>query len=960
MPDWVRYVRENLRLPLFEPGREAEIVEELASQLEQVYTEALHRGMTYAHAEAAALQHVADWVQLANELTRTGRGKETPVGVWHQRAEDRDVTRRGRFSFFTELRQDLRYAFRMLAKSRALTAVAVLTMALGIGANTTIFSLLEAVILRPFPIYKPQEVMLLQWIAKHHPAYDNAVAYGDCEMKEGKGPATGCTLSKPFLDQVRAKTDLFSGFASFSYSRRMNLSGNGPASRASAQYVSGDFFGTLGVRAAVGRVLVPADDQAGAPAVAVLNHGYWQGAFGGDPSVVGRTIHLNKLPVTIVGVAEPRFISLTPGNASDMWISFAQRDRLEHVRNPGMLERAGSWWLVMVARLRPGVSRAKAESEVSRLFSNHLVDSAKPMAKAEDAPAIRLLPVEAGLTGYRTQLSKPLNVLMLAVALLLLIACANVAGLLLARAKGRQKEIAVRRALGASRARIARQLLTESLTISLAGGGLGILLAFWSARALLVFLTSTNPRAQGFTVQMNLPVLAFTAGAAMLTGILFGLAPALRATRLDLLPALKEEPKLPGPGGLGRGWWKTGAALVAGQVALTIVVLMGAGLLVRTLRNLRCVDPGFQPANLLTFGIDSTLTGFRGDRLGQFYRDLREQFSAIPGVLSAGYSDVPLLSHYWADTHFRMDGKPEKHSADVLAVGPGFFAALGMRLRAGREFLPAEYTAMAWEPDAPCRTAERTNTPIAAVVNESFARAYFPGTNPVGRHFGGGADAVFPPIQGCSNPGWEIVGITCDAKYGDLRAEIHPTIYEPDGQGGTFELRTAGDPRAVISAVRGVLERSGYDLPLFDVKTQMQLIDGLLFQERLLAQLSACFGLLALLLASIGLHGLISYQVTQGTREIGIRMALGAQRRDILQRVVLRGVAIVAAGAVLGATASLAVTRFLASMLFEVTPSDPATLSGVIFLLLLVAFVACAVPARRATRVDPLVALRYE
>ena len=446
----------------------------------------------------------------------------------------------------------------------------------------------------------------------------------------------------------------------------------------------------------------------------------------------------------------------------------------------------------------------------------------------------------------------------------------------------------------------------------------------------------------------------------MLTGILFGLAPALRSMQLDVLPALKEEPRLPVPGAAGRGWWRTGSALVIAQVALSVVVLAGAGLMARTLRNLRDVNPGFRSENLLTFGIDPTLTGFNGNRLGQFYRELREQFGAIPGVLSAGYSDVPLLSEGWFVTGFRLEGKPEKHTADVLAVGPGFFAAMGMPILAGREFTAEEYTAMTWEPGAPCRTAERNNTPVAVVVNEAFTRTYFPGANPVGRRFGGGADSLYPATEGCSNPGWEIVGVTRDAKYGDLRTEIHPTLYEPDGQGGIFELRTAGDPRAVVATVRAVLQHSGYDLPLYDVKTQTQIIDELLFQERLLAQLSAFFAFLALLLASIGVHGLLSYEVTQGTREIGIRMALGAQRGDVLLRVVLRGITLVGIGAAAGTAAALASTRFLESLLFGVKPADPLTLGVVVLLLLGVAAAACTVPARRATRVDPLIALRYE
>jgi predicted permease len=533
---------------------------------------------------------------------------------------------------------------------------------------------------------------------------------------------------------------------------------------------------------------------------------------------------------------------------------------------------------------------------------------------------------------------------------------------MLARATARQKEIAVRLAIGASRGRIARQILTESLTISAAGGLLGVAMAFWSARALLAFLTSTSSRPTGFSADIDFRVLTFTAGASILTGILFGLVPALRSMRVEPTPALKEGGRSSNSGHAGWASVNSGNALVVAQVALTVVVLVGAGLLVHTLKNLQGIDPGFDSNNVLNFHVDPILSGYKGDRLGQLFRELRDRFSEIPGVLSVSYSDSPLLSGSLMVSGFHLHGKPDEQQsdADCLNVGPGFFETMRMPITLGRNFMPAEYTMAASEAGSRCSNASISQVPVAAVVNESFVRTYFPRRNPIGQRFGGGDDPEDDNPNQCKDPGWQIVGLVHDAKYNDLRREVHPTFYVPSAEDGTFELRTAGDPTMAVSAVRDVLRRSGFDLPLFDIKTESQQIDELLFQERLIARLSSVFGLLALLLACIGLYGLLSNEVARRTHEIGIRMALGAQSGDVLRSVVGHGIVLALMGAAIGTVASLGVTRFLRSMLYDVKPNDPMTLVGVTALLLVVALAACYIPARRATRVDPLVALRYE
>ena len=881
----------------------------------------------------------------------------------HSAGEGPTATR-GWLAWLDDIPQDILYGLRVLRKSPGFTAVAVATLALGIGANTAIFSLIDAVMLRSLPVSDPGSLVLLKWSFRKSPETHSTHSYGDCVTHFGGTEPSGCSFSKPFLEDVRSKTALFSGLAEFASAGRLNLSGNGPASLVQSLYVSGDYFQTLGVSAALGRTIQPYDDTPGAAPVVVLNYGYWKSAFGGDPGVVGRVIHLKGLPFTIAGVAESRFVSLTPGNTYDLWLPRVHRPALQERWNPAM-EDAGSWWLVAVGRLKPGVSRAQAEGTLGPLFFNELVHGEKPLAKAEDAPALRVVPAQSGLTGARSRLSTTLYVLMAAVGVILMIACANVAGLLLARTTARRKEFAVRLALGAGRGRIVRQLLTESLTLSLAGGALGILLAFWSARLLLAFLGSGRSRPLGIPAEIDLCVLGFTIGASVLAGVLFGLAPALRSMRIDLTPALKEgTEKGTGLGAGGRGLLGAGNALVVAQIALTVVVLVGAGLLAHTLANLKNVDPGFATENLLNFGLDPTLTGYKGARLAALYNDLQDRFASTPGVLSVSYSQMTLLSGSLWTTGFHLPGTAPlaESDADYFPVGPRFFETMKIGIVAGRDFTPAEYLAAAEAAGLP---SHHSPSVVPVIVNEAFVRAYFPHGNPLGEIFGADTDEAAKKYSAedpsyTRNPGWVITGVVRDAKFNDLRREVKPTMYAPSGEGGFFELRTAGDPMSVVPAVRKIVQQAASDMPIFDLTTQSRQIDDLLYQERLIARMSSLFALLALLLACIGLFGLLSYEVSRRTREIGIRMALGAQPGDVLRRVIGHGVLLAATGAAIGTAASLAVTRYLGALLFGVSPSDPRTLAGVTCLLLAVAFGACYLPARRATRVDPLVALRYE
>jgi predicted permease len=947
-----------------------------------------------------------------------------------------------RWLWWDHLRQDIRYGLRMLRKSPGFSAVAILTLALGIGANTAIFSLIDAVMLRSLPVENPSQLVLLKWDARKPPNVHGYMSAGDCpsNLRPGADNPGGCSFSEPMFREI-AQANIFSGTAAFANTGRLDLTGNGSPSVINGQLVSGDFFRTMGLKAATGRLIDATDDKPAAAPVAVLNYGYWQSTFGGSRDVVGRTIELNNVAFTIIGVAEQRFTGITPGSDYDVWLPLSDAQRItDTMRWRDRQNDVSYWWLVIIGRLKPGTQLAQAQAPLSGLFRNEMLhgtaplfhsgeaagtlapqtgapaggNSARPMpavpqrapgmgsvpiqrgavgapmppsagntavimaapsgavpagaargsetangpktlSTAADNPEITLAPAQSGLTGSRTRYSNPLYVLMLAVGIILLIACANVAGLMLARAAARQKEMAVRLALGAGRARIVRQLFTESIMLSVLGGALGILFAYWGAHTIISFVSSNQPRPLGFATGVDLRVLAFTVAVSLLTGILFGIAPAFRGARVDLTSALKEGEGSSTSAARGSAkWFSIGNALVVAQVALAIVVLVGAGLLVRTLANLRNVDVGFDSHNILIFGIDPTLIGYKGPQADSLYRDLQGRLSETPGVKSASYSMMPLLSNGLMITDFHWPGTPQdqESEADMLGIGPNFFETMHIPFLIGRAFTASDFK-LSVSNDG----ASPTSAPTPVIVNHAFVEKYLGKENPLGKQFGQ-ADAS---ADGPASSGYEIVGVVRDAKYNDLRREIHAMMYMPQRFGGaTFELRTAADPQAILPAIREVVSQVNTNLPLYDVKTESEQIDRLLFQERLIARLSSFFGLLALVLACVGLYGLLSYEVSRRTREIGIRMTLGAHQGNVLKLVLRQGIVLALVGAALGIGVALGVTRYLTSMLYDVRANDPLTLIAVAVLLVLVALAACYVPARRAMRVDPMVALRHE
>jgi predicted permease len=832
--------------------------------------------------------------------------------------------------------QDAHFGWRMLAKNPGFTAVAVLTLALGIGANTAIFSLVNAVMLQSLPVRDPEQLVVPRWSARVWPKDIGTSSFGDCSNRGKPGPNSGlCSFSYPMFKELSAEKDVFSSVAAFAGPAQLDLSGNGPASMVRGELVSGNYYQTLGVSAALGRTLDSSDEQPGAGPVAVLNYGYWQSAFGGDSGVVGKTIRLNGVAFTVVGVAAPNFYRLTPGQSLDMWVPLTQLVPLGLKWGSGSSD-ARNWWLTLVGRLKPGMPLAQAEAAVSLLFRNQTQHGEKPVLKESDDPKVTLMPAQKRLAGIRADYGEPLYLLMAAVGMVLLIACANVAGLMLARASARQKEMAVRLALGAGRGRVIQQLLTESVLLSVAGAALGVILAYWGASGLAAFFAANSYHPLKIDLHPDATVLAFTIAVALLTGIGFGLAPAFRGTRIEIAPALKENSgSLSATSHVGSRRLGLGSLLVIAQVSLSMVVLIGAGLFVRTLEKLRSTNPGFDTRNILLFSVDPTLAGYKEENIQNVYDELERRLLALPGVVNASYSSDTLLDGGLWTSGVHFEGQNESTSAEtqMLATGPDFFETMRIPLVEGRTF----------------RMADLHSTQPVAIVNQAFVRKFLEARNPIGFHFKHGTQDR------------EIVGVVADTKYDSLRKEDAPTTYIPLKNGEvTFALRSAVASSALVPAVRRIVSEVDSNLPVFGVRTQSQTIDRLLFNERLVARLSSLFGVLALLLTCIGLYGLLAYEVARRTREIGIRAALGAQQRDVLSMVVGQGLSLVFSGVFVGIVTALGVTRYLQSLLFGVRPTDPSTYLAVCLMLTVVALLACYVPARRATRVDPMVALRYE
>ena len=826
---------------------------------------------------------------------------------------------------------DIKFALRQLRKSPGFTAAVVLTLALGIGANTAIFSLVNAVLLRSLPVRNPDELVVMRWSARDWPNHVGTRSYGDCASDSDTGRHSNCALSYSMFREIEGRKDLFSSAIAFAGPAQVDLSGNGPASIAQGDMVSGNYFETLEVRAALGRTLQPEDEKPGASAVAVLDYGYWQRAFGGATTVVGRTIRLNNVIFTIVGVADRGFTRLTPGKSVDLWVSLEQATPLG-LSSASSSPDESEWWLTVVGRLQPGVPLAKAQAAMNVWFVNETTRGAKPAWKNTTDPRLSVLPAQSGLTGFRDQFGEPLILLMATVGIVLIIACANVAGLLLARGAARGKEMAVRLAVGAAKRRVIRQLLTESLLLSFMGAALGTLVAYAGATGLATFFLKNAYEPMQINLHPNAPVLLFAISVAVLTGIGFGLAPAFRGAQADVATELKGNSATTRHGSRQR--FGLGSALVVVQVALSVVVLSGAGLLLRTLDKLHSIDPGFDTRNLLLFSIEPELAGYTGPRTTELNANLQRRLVALPGVVSVSYSSFALLHNWISKEGVRVEGRADKKDVEtqMMSVGPDYFATMKIPLIAGRPPSPEDLS----------------GKPLVAIVNQAFVKKYIQGRNPIGLH-----------VRGANDQQYVIVGVVRDTKFQNLRSADAPTTYVPlTERGATFVLRTAAQPAVFMPAVRQIVHQTDNNLPVIQMRTQSEIVDRTLFNERLVARLFGLFGALGLALACIGVYGLLSYEVARRTREIGIRSALGAQRIDLLLLVVRQGLLLLVCGVAAGIAAAMGVTRLLASLLYGVRPTDAVTFSAVAAILIFVGLIACFLPARRAASIDPMVALR--
>jgi len=944
--DWKKYVREHLAPLSLGPERELEMIDEMAQHLEAVYEDALADGATEQEAHRRAAAHIRDWRLLESELIRSKR----PVAhAWINRrlaAEARIDSRPGKGGAgMGSLGQDLRYGVRMLLKSKAFTAVAVLSLALGIGANTAIFSLIDAVLLKTLPVKKPNELVLFDWLSG--PKLMARSINGTLSRDKATGLQTSTSFSYDAFNQFRDHAETLTDVFAFAEIEQLNVNVDGQAEIASGQFVSGGYYAGLGVLAVVGRTLTNDDDQAAGAPVAVISHRYWQRRFGMDPGVVGKTITVNSVPLTIVGVTPKGFEGTLQIGASP---DFSTPMSMEPLMNPGgsSLRDPGSWWVQIMGRLRRGTTLAQTRASLEGTFQqfaieeNKLAQTAEPSPDHEqpDVPALRVSSGSQGLNEMRRDYAQPLTILIAVVGLVLLIACVNVANLLLARGASRQKEMAVRLALGAGRRRLIRQMLTESVLLAMLGGVLGVFFANWG-KDLLLTLRPWGGGVLNLDLELDLRVLGFTAAISVLTGILFGAAPALRATRVDMTPALKDSAR----GVIGGSRFGLSKALVIVQVALSLVLLAGAGLFVRTLSNLNNVDVGFNATNVLLFRVSPALSGYKTKQIAQLYEQMLERIEAVPGVLRATISRHPLLSGSAAINNVYIDGRPAPSAKDytyIQRVRSNFFETMEIPLLMGRGL----------------REQDDERAPRVAVINQAMARKAFPNEDPIGKRFG---------LGGAQHSGEiEIVGVARDAKYTSVRSETPPTVYFPYKQQQSslgqmnFEVRTAGDPTALIAAIRGAVSEVDKNVPLFDVKTQRRQAEQSLAQERLFATLSSFFGALALLLVSLGLYGVMSYAVARRTNEIGIRMALGATGPRVTRMVMRETMLLVVIGVLIGLGAALASTRMIKEMLFGLAPTDPVTISFAALLMIAVAALAGYLPARRASKVDPMVALRYE
>ena len=897
MPDWKDEIKRRLRGLQVSPVNEAEIVEELAQHLDDVYQRALRNGTSEENARRAALSELNAEQSLLNELQRTQ--KRPP-------ADEPLLGESRRLNLLADFLQDLRYAARMLWKNPGFTAVAVIALALGIGANTAIFSVVNTVLLRPLP-YKDPEQLVMVW-----------------EDASRQGYPRDTPAAANYVDW-RDQNSVFSGMAAIA-DNNFNLTGVGDPERLKGRFVSANLFPLLGVDPQLGRVFTAAEDQPGSQKVVLLSHRLWQRRFGGDPAIVSKTLTLNDETYTVVGVMPARF--QFPENDDELWapIAFSAEDAANRNRH----------YLQVIARLKPGVTLAQAQSEMTTIGAR--LQQQYPQSNTDLGVAVTSLHQH-----LVCDIKPALFILLGAVGLVLLIACANVANLLLARAAIRQKEIALRVALGARRWRLLRQFLTESVLLATLGGILGLAIAFAGLMLLRSFIPENISQAR--EIALDLKVLGFTLGVSLLTGFIFGLAPAIQALRMNQSETLKE-------GGrdsvTGRSGKRLRGLLVTAEVAISLVLLIAAGLLINSFLRLRNIDPGFKVDHLLTMKIELPQPKYEEfERRTAFYNDLIQRVQSLPGVQSAAVTTNLPLYRQGNSIGVRLEGKPEPPPGQELivvtrVVSPGYFDTMSIPLLAGRQFNDQD-------------TDKTTNV---VIISETMARRYWPGEEAIGKRLATGRVR--------SDADWvQVIGVVKDVQQFELIAQPRPQMYISYRQPSFFAaedlvVKTDVEPASMAAAVRKAVWEIDKDQPISNIKTMEEILGDSIARQRFSMLLLGVFAGVALLLAAVGIYGVMSYSVAQRTHEIGIRMALGAQTGAVLKLAVGYGLKLVIAGVLIGLVAAFALTRLMSTLLFGVTPTDPVTFALISLLLVGVAAFASYIPARRATKVNPLIALRYE
>jgi predicted permease len=829
--------------------------------------------------------------------------------------------------------QDLKYALRTLRKSPGFTAVAVLTLGLGIGANTAIFSLTDQVLLRLLPVENPKELVILR-----SPGPSPGRNWND-------GPG-GTSFSYPAYKDLRDRNQVFSGLLA-RFSTQVSVASQGSSELARGELVTGNYFTVLGVSAAMGRVLDAEDETApGANQVVVLSYGYWKRRFGLDPSILNKQLVVNGHSLTVVGVSRGGFSGVQVGLVPDLFLPITLKAQMTPNWD-GMADR-DDHWLAMIGRLKSGMSISRAEAGIAPTY-HAMLETESPAKKGNSKTRQefldRKLILEPGSKGrpiLQSDAKGPLLALMGMVGLVLMIACANLASLLVARGEARQREIALRLALGAGRWRLVRQLVAESLVLAVAGGIAGVTLASWTLSLILKAIPE-DLGASGLTPQLDYRVLIFAATISILTGVLFGLVPALRTTGTDIQTVLKDQGSSVSA---GRANVRTRKFLLASQIALTAVLLAAAGLFAHSLLNLNRQDLGVRPDHVLQFSISPELVGYTPAQSIVLVERIRKSIESLPGVHAVSASEIPMLANSNSSSNITVQGYKEQENenmdVDQNWVGPDFLAAMGAPLMSGREIAESD----------------TATSPSVAVVNQKFVQRFFAGRNPIGQHFGfGGGDDVKLDV--------EIVGIVKDSKNIDLRQEVGPYILVPYSHSShfgnaTFYVRTNQEPVSLATAIRKTVRDYDEKLSVFDLRTLTAQVDAIVFTDRLVTYFSLALGLLASLLAAIGLYGVMAYVVARRTREIGIRMTLGATQRNVAGMVLREIAGIAVAGLIIGLTVAYGIGRVLESLLFGVKASDPFVFMAATGLLTVVAALAGWLPARSAARVDPMVALRYE